>query len=307
MLARIALWCSLLWLLVKVSHSLPADTGLVRRDADFESVRTRLKDDHSGKGGDPKEKYWHESTFHPHYDGRFAEKTIAYADRRTHLSNLIQSYLATMDDLGAVTWIMHGTLLGWWWNRKIMPWDSDLDVQIDESTIHFLAAYYNMTTYHYKTEQLPEGKDYMLEINPRYIHSATDDRLNVIDARWIDMDTGLFIDITTVWKDKENPGSGKLNCKDRHHYLEKDLFPLRESYFENTKVKVPFAYTEVLVEEYGQKSITKTEYENHKFNPDTMEWEPLRGANVGGAAPGPGVRPGKNRRPGSGRRRPPPR
>jgi len=35
---------------------------LRKRDADFESVRTRLVKDHSGKGGDPVAKYFHEST-----------------------------------------------------------------------------------------------------------------------------------------------------------------------------------------------------------------------------------------------------
>lgn len=33
-----------------------------RKDADFASVRTRLVKDHSGKKGDPKDKYFHEST-----------------------------------------------------------------------------------------------------------------------------------------------------------------------------------------------------------------------------------------------------
>lgn len=31
----------------------------------------------------------------------------------------MQSYLMTMADLGAETWIIHGTLMGWWWNRKV--------------------------------------------------------------------------------------------------------------------------------------------------------------------------------------------
>jgi hypothetical protein len=35
---------------------------LRKRDADFESVRSRLSRDHSGKSGDPKDKYFHEST-----------------------------------------------------------------------------------------------------------------------------------------------------------------------------------------------------------------------------------------------------
>lgn len=24
-----------------------------------------------------------------------------------------------MNDLGVETWIMHGSLLGWWWNQKV--------------------------------------------------------------------------------------------------------------------------------------------------------------------------------------------
>jgi len=32
----------------------------VRGDADFESVRVLMTEDSSGKGGDPKEKYWRE-------------------------------------------------------------------------------------------------------------------------------------------------------------------------------------------------------------------------------------------------------
>ena len=35
--------------------------ALVRGDADFESVRVLMTQDSSGKGGDPKDKYWRES------------------------------------------------------------------------------------------------------------------------------------------------------------------------------------------------------------------------------------------------------
>lgn len=156
----------------------------------------------------------------------------------------MQTYLATMTDIGAETWVMHGTLLGWWWNQKvralhhvdffaliihqILPWDSDLDVQVSESTIHFLAKYYNMTEHHYKLSHVPEGRIYLLEINPHYVLRVTEDKLNVIDARWIDTDTGLFIDITTVRKNFTaiNDGvHGALMCKDTHHYLVSDISP----------------------------------------------------------------------------------
>ena len=60
-----------------------------------------------------------ESTFHPHYDGRFAAKTMGDEERQINLRAMVKAYLATMNDLGAETWLMHGTLIGWWWNRKV--------------------------------------------------------------------------------------------------------------------------------------------------------------------------------------------
>ena len=42
---------------------------------------------------------------------------------------------------------------------------------------------------------------------------------------------------------------------------ESDLFPLRDSVFEATRVKIPFDYAWLLEEEYGMESLTRTEYE----------------------------------------------
>lgn len=45
--------------------------------------------------------------------------------------------------------------------------------------------------------------------------------MNVIDARWIDTSSGMFIDITTVRKDDEARKRGRLSaliCKDGHQY-----------------------------------------------------------------------------------------
>lgn len=178
---------------------------LVNGDADFLDVRTRLDRDRSGKGGDPKEKYFHESTFHPHYDGRFAKQV-----------------LATAADIGIEVWLIHGSLLGWWWNQKILPWDSDLDLQVSEQTIAFLADYYNMTEYHFRLPANKKGRTYLFEVNPGYNVRKTEDKLNVIDARWIDTDTGLFIDISTVRADRiarAHGVKGALMCKDKHRYL----------------------------------------------------------------------------------------
>jgi hypothetical protein len=137
-------------------------------------------------------------------------------------------------------------------------------VQISEPTIHFLADYYNMTEHHFDLPGVDDGRTYLLEINPNYVVRSTKDRLNVIDARWIDMSSGLFIDITAVRKDdarRANGEKGALMCKDRHHYEEDQIFPLRQSYFEDVPVKIPYAYTDLLVEEYGGRSLSNKKFQ----------------------------------------------
>lgn len=89
-----------------------------------------------------------------------------------------------------------------------MPWDSDIDVQMSASTVHFLARYYNMTIHTY------QARNYMLEINPKYVDGSFKDRLNVIDGRWIDTGTGLFIDITAVRPKSDR--KGVVASKDKH-------------------------------------------------------------------------------------------
>lgn len=39
---------------------------------------------------------------------------------------------------------------------------------------------------------------------------------------------------------------------------ENDIFPLRDSFFEGIHVKIPFAYGSLLEEEYGEKALTLT-------------------------------------------------
>jgi hypothetical protein len=103
--------------------------------------------------------------------------------------------------------------------RQILPWDSDSDVQVSEASMHYLASYYNMSVFHYKTPRIPEGRDYMLEVNPHYVNREQSDKLNVIDARWVDTTSGLFIDITTARYNYTHPaGEGMLSCKDGHEY-----------------------------------------------------------------------------------------
>ncbi|KAL1997277.1 hypothetical protein VTN49DRAFT_7309 [Thermomyces lanuginosus] len=242
---------------------------------DFRSAGINIAKISSNKGGSPGPKYFHESSFNNHYDGRFGSEEMLEEKSLPYLRALIQTYLVTMKDLGVATWIMHGTLLGWWWNQKIMPWDADIDVQVTEPGIHFLAQYYNMTEHHFDLPGIPGGRTYVLDVNPNYNVSSTNDYDNVIDARWIDKTSGLYIDITAVRPDdkrREKGETGALICKDSHQYQEEDLFPLRDSLFEGVPVKIPFAFVKLLTDEYGKNSITGTRYNGYTFNEEAQLW-----------------------------------
>ncbi|KAJ5170331.1 LicD [Penicillium coprophilum] len=240
----------------------------------FMSVRKNVTKEYKSERQIPKEKYFHESDLYHHYDDRYTNVSLPVIP---YLSDLIQTYFTTMNAIGAETWIMHGTLLAWWWNQKLFPWDDDLDVQVSESTIHFLADYYNMTEHYFDLPHVNGGRSYMLEVNPNYIVKSERDTLNKIDARWIDMSSGLFIDITAVRKDEARRLNGRpeaLMCKDKHNYDESDIFPLRDSFFEGVPVKIPYAYTYILEEEYGPRALTRTRFYGYIFNERTRIWEP---------------------------------
>jgi len=44
-----------------------------------------------------------------------------------------------------------------------------------------------------------------------------------------------------------------------------DLFPLRDSLFEGQMVKIPYNYCNLLTQEYGKVSLTKTKYSGYGY------------------------------------------
>ncbi|KAG7112327.1 hypothetical protein HYQ44_010522 [Verticillium longisporum] len=150
-------------------------------------------------------KYFVESSFSVHYDGRFAIKRIKdKKTRREALRVLIQTYLATFESIGIETWLMHGSLLG-----------------------------------------------------------------------WIDMEHGLFIDITTArYNVTYGEGEGVLVGKDGHLFRDTYLLPLLETTYEGVKAEIPYKYKDFLISEYGKEFLLDKEINNHHFDDDKMEWVP---------------------------------
>lgn len=199
-----------------------------------------------------------------HYDVRFYKALVPYAEHTPKLQHLIRSYLTVFRALGIETWLAHGTLLGWWWNGKIMPWDYDVDVQVSNATLAYLAERHNRTTYTYFYVDAATGaeanKTYLLDVNPHFADRNRGNGQNIIDARWIDMANGMFIDITGLAERDPDRNPGLWSCKNFHRYRTRDLYPMRETEFEGVPATVPYAFEKALIDEYGTKSLVKTEW-----------------------------------------------
>jgi hypothetical protein len=57
-----------------------------------------------------------------HYDARYFRGRVSPEERTQTLKELIVAYVDIMEAEGIVTWLAHGTLLGWYWNGQTLPW-----------------------------------------------------------------------------------------------------------------------------------------------------------------------------------------
>jgi len=225
---------------------------------------------------DASQRYFTESPNSTHLDARFSHGTPPHHRHDPALfTNLTCSYLTTMNALGVTTWLAHGSLLGCFFGERRLPWDDDLDTHLMLEDLEFLASYYNMTVYEYGSTS------YLLDINPAY-STSTDPAppgnvegfappgKNNIDARYIDMQSGLFVDMTALAPTGPLRLSAGLSgreqrvlAKDGHQYRYSDIFPLQASAFEGCAVLVPRETAAILSAEYGVDSLTRTTYRGY--------------------------------------------
>jgi hypothetical protein len=113
----------------------------------------------------------------------------------------------------------------------------------------------------YVSEDGKVEREYLLDVNPWIWERERGDGMNIIDARWIDIRNGLFIDITGLSETHPDTSPGVWSCKNYHRYKTSELYPMRETVFEGVPTKVPYAYDKILVDEYKEKALVDTEFE----------------------------------------------
>jgi hypothetical protein len=99
---------------------------------------------------------------------------------------------------------------------------------------------------------------YLIDVNPNYAYRAVADFDNVIDARFIHLESGCFIDVTVIVPVVSFQGVAGYTCKSPHFFPSELLFPLHPCLWEGS---IPVwrvnSVVGVVTIEYGQGSMQK--------------------------------------------------
>lgn len=244
-----------------------------------------------------------------HYDWRFYKSIINFSDLQAPaLHSLTRAWLRFIDAQRLNSWVAHGTLLSWYWSGINFPWDADVDVQMPISDLHKLARDFNQSVivdFGNDVEGEIKTGRYFLDIGTWISLRDFGNGRNNIDARFIDMDTGLYIDITGLAitdmvapkeydrklprelrrtnKDRSmdeleierNTYLKVYNCRNKHFASLKDLSPMKLTYVEGVPAYVPNNYMLILQQEYNEGGLVDQKFKRYVFLPRLRIWHPF--------------------------------
>ncbi|RKP29207.1 hypothetical protein METBISCDRAFT_31826 [Metschnikowia bicuspidata] len=224
-------------------------------------------------------KYFYEAKIYDtsvgdHYDWRFFSGFLKNSQESVMvLHRLMRSWLSFTRKLGLNTWIAHGSLLSWHFNGLAFPWDDDIDVQMPVQDLLKLSGRFNQSII---VEDAEEGFGrFFLDCGTYIASREHGNGDNNIDARFIDIDTGLYIDITALAVSDEEAKNFKslipdkvkhllannkdinnylqvYNCRNNHFASLEELSPLVRTLYDGELAYVPRNYPTILRKEYGE-------------------------------------------------------
>ncbi|CCH60871.1 hypothetical protein TBLA_0D03720 [Henningerozyma blattae CBS 6284] len=142
------------------------------------------------------------------FNGALIEDPQEYTIR---LNAMIRTWQKFTKAAGIISWPAHGTAYGYLYNGLSFPWDNDFDLQLPLAHLHHLARYFNQSLI---LEDPREGNGrYIVDISSSLTTRINGNGRNNIDGRFIDIDSGLYIDLTGL-----TASSAPLNKKFKKYY-----------------------------------------------------------------------------------------
>ncbi|KAH3665777.1 hypothetical protein OGAPHI_003965 [Ogataea philodendri] len=139
-----------------------------------------------------------------HYDSRFfngfmtESKVNEFDDvnekRKLTLHRILHTWLQFTYKEGIISFLAHGTLLSWYWDGLVFEWDDDIDVQMPIMDFDRFSMKFNNSLI-VEDAHYGFGKFYV-DCGAYPTHRTKGNGRNNIDARFIDVDSGMYIDIT---------------------------------------------------------------------------------------------------------------
>ncbi|ABN67362.2 carbohydrate metabolism, cell wall maintenance [Scheffersomyces stipitis CBS 6054] len=211
----------------------------------------------------------------------FFKRFIGDRERQSIIHHMIRAWFSFAETTGYASWIAHGSLLGWTYNGVNMPWDTDVDIQMPIVQIDKLGRYHNNSII-VENPRYGNGK-YYLVVAPTYLKYGNG--RNFIDARFIDINSGLYIDISAVQYTGDVPPNNEQNerrdlsqlwvhCKNWNWNSLDEILPLRHTYFEGGSAYIPKKVTQIMSRKYGSDSMSDYSFHHHNFQKDIDLWVP---------------------------------
>ncbi|CAK9435473.1 uncharacterized protein LODBEIA_P02000 [Lodderomyces beijingensis] len=247
-----------------------------------------------------------------HYDWRFMNGIVNGTPKLgISIHGLVRAFLKLTNQHNLSAWVAHGSLLAWYWNGLQFPWDGDVDVQMPIEDLHRLSRLFNQTMVvdfgSSLDKEIRYGR-YFLDSSTFISQRSKGNGRNNIDARFVDLDTGLYVDITGLAlsestaparynallkgtrldRDSKDESIAEIdrntmlevyNCRNNHFSRLQELSPLKLSIVEGDYGYIPFAFENMLATEYGEKSMSQMSYRGHVYLQRLRLWV-LRGSIV---------------------------
>jgi hypothetical protein len=192
------------------------------------------------------------------YDKRFFQTMLPPNRLKNEMKRAFKAWAAFADAHRIPCWIAHESLLGWYWGKRMLPWQNKITVQMEVSTLLLLISHLQLN----ESQPVAIAKDYVLDVNPHYVISEPLPH-NPIDARLIHTSSGISVDIVALrvsyphFSPLDFDPDTQIESKRGHRYRKGDMYPLVRTHFEGIGTWRAFQTAGILMEEFGDKSILK--------------------------------------------------